>query len=82
MRARARASTDCSAGVRLLAQDGAAAALVPRADAAALAAALDELMGDPALRAGLGARARDAVAPYRADLVLDRWDDLIARTLR
>ena len=39
-------ATDCSAGVRLLTEDGRAGRIVPRADAAALAAALDELMSD------------------------------------
>lgn len=75
-------ATDCSAGVRLLADDGAAAVLVPRGDADGLAAAMDRLMADPALRDELGGRARPAVEPYRIEPVLDRWEDLIARTLR
>jgi glycosyltransferase involved in cell wall biosynthesis len=75
-------ATDCSAGVRLLAEDGATARIVPRADPAALAGALDELMSDPAERASLGARARTSVARYRADGVIDQWEALIARVLR
>ena len=75
-------ATDCSAGVRLLSDDGAAAMLVPRGDAAALAAALDRLMADPGLREELAGRARPAVEPYRIEPVLDRWEDLVARTLR
>lgn len=75
-------ATDCSAGVRLLAEDGAAARIVPRADAAALAAALDELMSDAGLRASLGGRARTAVSRFQADTVIDEWEDLIARVLR
>lgn len=75
-------ATDCSAGVRLLTDDGAAALLVPRADDSALASALDRLMSDPGLRDELAARARPAVEPYRIEPVLDRWEDLIARTLR
>jgi glycosyltransferase involved in cell wall biosynthesis len=75
-------ATDCSAGVRLLAEDGATARIVPRADPAALAAALDELMSDPAERASLGARARTSVARYRADGIIDQWEALIARVLR
>lgn len=75
-------ATDCSSGVRLLTQDGSAARLVPRADPGALAAALVELMDRPELRAELGARARDAVAPYRADVVIDQWERLIERVLR
>jgi len=75
-------ATDCSAGVRLLTADGAAAVLVPRGDSAGLAAALDRLLADPGLREELAGRARPAVEPYRIGPVLDRWEDLIARTLR
>ena len=75
-------ATDCSAGVRLLTEDGQAGRIVPRADAVALAAALDELMSDAGLRASLGARARAAVSRFRADTVIDEWEDLIARVLR
>ena len=75
-------ATDCSAGVRLLTEDGSAGRIVPRADAAALAAALDELMSDAGQRAALGARARMAVSRYRADTVIDEWESLIARVLR
>lgn len=75
-------ATDCSAGVRLLTADGTAGRVVPRADAVALAGALDELMSDAGLRARLGARARDSVAAYRADLIIDRWEALITRVLR
>jgi glycosyltransferase involved in cell wall biosynthesis len=75
-------ATDCSAGVRLLTEDGQAGRIVPRADADALAAALDELMSDAALRASLGARARMAVSRFRADTVIDEWESMIARVLR
>lgn len=75
-------ATDCSAGVRMLTEDGAAGRIVPRADAAALAAALDELMSDAELRVELGARARTGVSRFRVDTVIDEWEDLIARVLR
>lgn len=75
-------ATDCSAGVRLLTGDGEAAHVVPRADAEALAAALDGLMSDVDRRAELGRRAREAMVPYRAEAVIDRWENLIARVLR
>jgi len=39
-------------------------------------------MGDADLRVEVGARAREAVAPYRADLVIDQWERLIDRVLR
>lgn len=79
---RACVATDCSAGVRLLSDDGAAAELVPRGDATALAASLAALMEDGARRAELGARARSAVEPYRISPVLDRWEALFAQVLR
>jgi len=75
-------ATDCSAGVRLLSEDGAAARVVPRADPSALAEALSGLMASPEERATLGARARQAVAPYRADHVIDRWESMFAAALR
>ncbi len=75
-------ATDCSAGVRLLSDDGAAARVVPRADAGALADALDALMSSPEDRARLGAVAREAVSPYRAELIIDRWEAMIAAVLR
>jgi glycosyltransferase involved in cell wall biosynthesis len=75
-------ATDCSDGVRLLADEGRAARIVPRADVPALAAALDTLLSDPAQRAELGMRARTAMEPYRLEPVLDLWEDLIGRTLR
>ena len=76
-------ATDCSAGVRLLTEDGAAGRIVPRADAAALAAALDELMSDAGLRAALGARARTRRVPVPGRPRDRRVGvDLIARVLR
>ena len=75
-------AADCSAGVRLLSRDGQAARLVPRADADGLADALDALMSSADDRAALGAAAREAISPYRADIVIDEWERLIARVLR
>ena len=75
-------ATDCSAGVRLLARDGEAARIVPRAEPAALGEALSQLIGDAAERAALGERARTAVSDYRADLVIDRWERLFSDLLR
>ena len=75
-------ATDCSAGVRLLSVDGGAAALVPRADARALAASISGLIDDPDRRRVLGQRARAAMEPYRAEHVLDAWAQVIANALR
>jgi glycosyltransferase involved in cell wall biosynthesis len=51
--------------------------VVPAGDEAALAAALRRLHDDPALRARLGARAREDVAPYTHQA----WADGMARAL-
>ena len=75
-------STDCSDGVRLLTLDGAAGVVVPRADPVAMGQALSALMSDARARADLGVRARAAVADYRLDPVLDRWERVIAEVLR
>lgn len=55
--------------------DGETGILFPRRDAAALRAALEKLLGDDRLRAGMGARARDHV------LAKHTWDRNAARIL-
>ena len=75
-------ATDCSAGVRLLTGDGSDAQLVARADAEALGGAMSRLMSDPTARTALGSRARVAMEPYRADVIIDRWERMIADVLR
>lgn len=47
--------------------DGQTGLVVPSGDAGALAAAIDRLLGDAALRERLGAAAREAVRPYNYD---------------
>lgn len=63
-------------GVRAVVCDGRSGLLAPPRDAAALAAAIRRLLGDPALRASLGARARAWVTrhhgPEAAARALDR----------
>jgi hypothetical protein len=39
-------------------------------------------MSAPEDRAALGARARTRMADYRADVILDQWEELIADVLR
>lgn len=75
-------ASDCSPGVRLLARDGMAARLAARGDAHSLADAIDGLIADDTERTRLGAKAREAMYPYRLDAVLDRWETLIAQVLR
>jgi glycosyltransferase involved in cell wall biosynthesis len=60
-------------GVPELLEDGRQALFVPADDAGALAEALTRLIGDPALRAELGARARERQqAEFGLDAMLDR----------
>ena len=75
-------ASDCSPGVALLAQDGEAARLAARGDSVSLAGAIEALMAEGAERRSLGARAREAMEPYRLDEVLDRWEQLLADVLR
>jgi glycosyltransferase involved in cell wall biosynthesis len=75
-------ATDCSAGVRLLSEGGVAARLVPRANPAALADAMDSLMAQADLRAELGVRARAAMTRYRAETILDEWERMLGDVLR
>jgi glycosyltransferase involved in cell wall biosynthesis len=80
--ARAIVTTD-SPGCREIVRDGVNGRLVPRGDVAALAAALGELLADPALRARFGAAGREiAVAEFGERLVVERtmalYDELLA----
>ena len=75
-------ATDCSSGVRMVTREGRAALLVARGDAAALAQGLSRLMSSPEYRGSLGRAARAAAAPYRASVVIDQWELLIASVLR
>ena len=62
-------------GFRELVEEHGAARLVPPGDAAALGAAIEELLADPGARAALAERARAAAAgPYS-------WDSVAERTL-
>jgi glycosyltransferase involved in cell wall biosynthesis len=57
--------------------DGENGRLVPPHDTAALAAAIDDLAGDEALRARLGAAARHTAARFDQRLVLDRFGAML-----
>jgi glycosyltransferase involved in cell wall biosynthesis len=70
----------CEFGPADMIEDGVSGLLVPGEDRAALAAALERLIVDPALRARLGRAAREAMNAYRADHVLRLWDTLLAPT--
>ena len=62
--------------------DGQDGVLVPKADAAALAKAIDRLAGDASLRTKLGQSARDRAADFTLDRVVDRLDELYQQVLR
>lgn len=63
-------------GVPEVLAGGAAGVLVPPADAGALARAIETLLGDPALRARLGAAARDRAGQYTAEASLRKLEAL------
>ena len=52
--------------------------LVPEGDVDALAIALDRLFGDEALRHRLGAAARKATDRFRPDIIVGRWEEVLA----
>jgi glycosyltransferase involved in cell wall biosynthesis len=71
-------SFDCPTGPRELLDDGRTGLLVPEGDVRALAAAIERLVTDEALRARLGAAAREAARAYAPDRVGVLWDELLA----
>lgn len=62
--------------------DGVTGRVVPERDAAALGAALDELAGDPELRARLGARAREHVLGWNYGRAADGFELAIRHAIR
>lgn len=72
-------STDCETGPRELIEHGGNGWLVPVADVPALAAALDALMGDEALRDRLGTSAVRVRETHSLACVFARWQSLVAR---
>ena len=74
-------SFDCPSGPREIIRDNVDGILVPPADTAALASALDRLMASPADRARLAARAPEITARFSVEHVLSLWDDLFRRVI-
>ncbi len=64
-----------------LVRDGETGLVVPPEDAGALAAAIERLLGDPALRLRLGDAARTAMAPYTYDAMADAFGRALAVAL-
>lgn len=74
---RACVATRCPTGPEEIVTDGVDGLLVPVEDPAALAAAIDRLLEDPALRERLGCAARERVRAYDAPGIVRRFEDLI-----
>jgi glycosyltransferase involved in cell wall biosynthesis len=70
-------AADCPWGPGEIVRHGVDGWLVPPEDVAALAAGLDLLMGDAALRARLAAAARRNVRRFDRENVMAMWDDLV-----
>jgi glycosyltransferase involved in cell wall biosynthesis len=64
-----------------LVRDGQTGLVVPAADAGALAHAIDRLLADEPLRARLGEAARDAVAAYTYDAMVEAFDRALATAI-
>lgn len=76
-------STDCSSGgPRDIIRDGVDGILVPPKDVAALANAMERLMGDQTERQRLGSRAGEVVERFSLNRVMKLWDDLLTGIAR
>ncbi len=70
---------DCPNGPGEIIEHGSNGLLVPPGDVDALAAALQRLLGNPAERARLGARALDIRTRLAPGRILAQWEELLAR---
>lgn len=73
-------TTDAGPGVREVVGHGRTGLITPVGDVRALAAALGELMDDPARRAAMGAAARERMARFDREAVLGQWQRRITAT--
>lgn len=69
-------SFDCPSGPGDILTDGKDGVLVPAEDVAALAAAMDALIDNPAQREALGQQARITAQSYRIEQIAARWQQL------
>jgi glycosyltransferase involved in cell wall biosynthesis len=76
------ATTTVGAVAGGLVRDNENGLVVPPGDPGALRTATQRLLGDAALRARLGAAARDAVAPYTYDAMVAAFDRALATAIR
>lgn len=74
-------SFDCPSGPADIVRDGIDGYLVPPNDVAGLAAAMERLMGDEALRHRLAVRANEVTERFSPAHILDQWRELITQVL-
>jgi GalNAc-alpha-(1->4)-GalNAc-alpha-(1->3)-diNAcBac-PP-undecaprenol alpha-1,4-N-acetyl-D-galactosaminyltransferase len=74
-------TADCLSGPREIVRDGVDGILVPPEDVDALAAGLDRLMGDPALRQQLAQAAPQVLDRFGLERVMGLWMDTIKQTI-
>lgn len=72
---------DCPSGAREIVRDGVDGRLVPCGDVEAMAAALRELMADPAERERLGAAARGVLTRFDRGRIMAQWEQLLDRAI-
>jgi glycosyltransferase involved in cell wall biosynthesis len=70
-------AADCPTGPREIIRSDIDGLLVPPEDPAALARAIDRLVGDKALRSKLGARATDVRERFSLDRIAELWANLL-----
>jgi GalNAc-alpha-(1->4)-GalNAc-alpha-(1->3)-diNAcBac-PP-undecaprenol alpha-1,4-N-acetyl-D-galactosaminyltransferase len=71
-------STDCPTGPSEIIRGDIDGILVPPGDVTALAGAMDQLMGNPAERRRLAARAVEVVERFGTCKIMTMWDELLA----
>lgn len=71
-------SFDCDTGPRDIIRDGIDGLLVPAGDIRSLQVALDRVMGDSQLRAGMACRAIDARGRFSIEKIAAMWEDLFS----
>ena len=74
-------SFNCPSGPQEIIRDGQDGVLVPPEDVQGLAAALDRLMGDQALRARLAARAPEVLDRFGVERAMRMWEAVLSQTL-
>lgn len=74
-------SFDCLSGPADIVTDGVDGVLVPAEDVPALARAMARLMADPAERERLGGNARAVAERYSVEVIVKRWESLMAEVL-